>query len=265
MHGIYLVRGFFFTDGAWRRVWPRGAWAHLSRSLQGAQPHHSHSRGHLSDRHLSWSMFKVILLILYHQSHSKINISQFQAGAETSSTTLMWWVSTQLSFDHKVFFNSCQLMDVPEERSSFQIFPQLNFDQVCSLPHPISWGSIRCQRGGWTGQDLRLVKMTTWMMAIATSIMATVMRVLCQVTGEESPGVGHQLPYCQAVVQVTSCLVSTNQHLLKPNWILPTHVGGAKTFLRCSNLPTSQNHQVKLSYSHLWKPLAMNHVKWVLL
>ena len=30
------------------------------------------------------------------------------------------------------------------------------------------------------------------------------MRVVFQVTGEERPGVGHQLPYCQAVVQVSN-------------------------------------------------------------
>ena len=74
------------------------------------------------------------------------------------------------------------------------------------------------------GTDDINVAMATSIMAMATSMvktmtpmLATVTRVLCQVTGEESPGVGHQLPYCQAVVQVTSCLVSTNQHLLKPN------------------------------------------------
>ena len=44
-------------------------------------------------------------------------------------------------------------------------------------------------------------KMMASLMKVVTIIL---MRVLFQVTGEERPGVGHQLPYCQAVVQVSN-------------------------------------------------------------
>ena len=54
------------------------------------------------------------------------------------------------------------------------------------------------------GRRLNRSRSMMKMMAVSEFEISVDVRVLRQVTGEERPGVGHHLPYCQAVVQVTA-------------------------------------------------------------
>ena len=80
-----------------------------------------------------------------------------------------------------------------------------------------------------------------------------------QVTGEERPGVGHQLPYCQAVVQVRRlppfCSNILGETFRRCICAIYQHLGGTAALLCCSHLPPSQNHEVlswPQTHRNLW-------------
>ena len=145
-----------------------------------------------------------------------VNVVYFQAGAETTSTTLLWWafyLSISLTFgprgelvgekqDKKSTFLMGLQMQIIDHTFNFKIIMRL-FSIYLHAHWSLCLFNLKVQPKQITRCVLYLTRYQGVQEAAREEVIWSWLLVrywqVDRETGEERPGMGHKLPYCQAV------------------------------------------------------------------